>query len=74
VRIGRLEIPIGPHARSFSASPREIRATAPRVENGHVRCDRSTVLDENGAARLVVEDAYAMRLGNGGPEVQKGVP
>ena len=74
VRIGCLALPIGPHARSFSASPREICATAPRVENGHVRCDRSAVFDENGAARLVVEDAYAMRLGNGGPEVQKGVP
>jgi 3-oxoacyl-(acyl-carrier-protein) synthase/NAD(P)-dependent dehydrogenase (short-subunit alcohol dehydrogenase family)/acyl-CoA thioesterase FadM len=69
VRIGRLVLPIGPHARSFSASPREIRATTPRVENGHVWCDRSAVLDENGAARLVVEDAYATRLGNGGPEV-----
>jgi hypothetical protein len=69
VRIGRLVVPIGSHARSFSALPREIRATAPRVENGHVRCDQSVVLDENGAVRLVVEDAYAARLVNGGPEL-----
>jgi hypothetical protein len=74
VRIGRLVLPIGPHARSFSASPREIRATTPRVENGHVWCDRSAVLDENGAVGLVVEDAYATRIGNGDPEVQNGVP
>ncbi len=62
VRIGRVVVPIGPQARSFSASSREIRATAPRAENGHVRCDQSEVLDESGAARLVVEDAYATRL------------
>ncbi|MFZ5829216.1 MAG: SDR family NAD(P)-dependent oxidoreductase [Planctomycetota bacterium] len=68
VRIGRLVIPVGPEARSLSASPREIRASNPRVEKDHVLCDRSAVLDEDGVARLVVEDAYAMRLGNGGPE------
>ncbi len=67
VRIGRLVVPIGSHAKSFSASPREIRTTAPRVENGQVRWDQSQVLDENGAVRLVVEDAYATRLGNSGP-------
>ncbi len=69
VRIGRLVVPIGPHARSFSASPREIRTTVPRVENGHARWDQSVVLDEDGAARLVVENAFAARLGNGDPEV-----
>jgi hypothetical protein len=74
MRIGRLVAPIGPHARSLSASPREIRTSAPRVENDHVRWDQSEVLDESGAVRLVVEGAYGMRLGNGSPEVQKGVP
>ena len=62
MRIRRVVVPIGPHATTFSTSSREIRATAPRVVNGHVCCDRSEVLDENGAARLVVEEAYATRL------------
>ena len=68
-RIGRLVVPIGPHARSFSASPREIRTSAPIIKNGHVRWDHTEVLDESGAVRLVVEGAHGMRLGNGGLEV-----
>ena len=62
VRIGRLVVPVGSQARSFSASPREIRTTAPKIENGYVRWDQSAVLDENGVAVLLVEDAYASRL------------
>ena len=69
VRIGRLVVPVGSQARLFSASPREIRTSAPRVENSYVRWDQSEVFDENGAAKLVVEDAYATRLENGGSEV-----
>ena len=62
VRIGRLIVPIGPEAKSFSALPREIRTSAPRVENGHAYWDRTEALDESGAVRLVVEDAFAARL------------
>jgi len=32
------------------------------------------VLDENGVAKLVVEDAFATRLENGAPEVRRGLP
>jgi hypothetical protein len=74
VRIGRLMVPVGSQARSFSASPWEIGSSAPRVENGWVRWDQTEVRDENGVVRLVVEDAFARRLGNGGPEVQRGLP
>ncbi len=73
-RIGRLVVPIGPQARSFSASPREIRTSAPIVRNGHVRWDYTEVLDESGAVRLVVEAAHALRLGNGSLEVSNGTP
>jgi hypothetical protein len=67
-RTGCLVVPIGPYARSFAASPREIRTSNPIVENGHVYCDQSVVLDDDGVARLVVEGAYGTRLGNGGLE------
>ena len=62
VRIGRLIAPIGPQAKSFAMSPHEIRTTAPIVENGQMHSDRTEALDESGAAKLVVEDAYAMRI------------
>lgn len=62
VRIGHLVIPVGPRARSFSESTREIRSTAPRVEENHASWARSEVFDDDGVAGLVVEDAYASRL------------
>ena len=71
VRMGRILVPVGPRASSFSAAPREIRATTPRVENGRVLCDRSEVLDESGFSRIVVADALATPLGNSGLESRK---
>lgn len=62
LRIGRLVAPVGAHAQAFSTLPREIRTTAPRLENGHVRWDRTEALDESGTPRLIVDDAFATRL------------
>ena len=62
VRIGRLVLPVGMNANACKTSDLEIRASTPRVENGNVRWDRTEVLNDIGALKLVVEDAFAARL------------
>ncbi len=62
VRIERLVLPVGVNANESSASAWEIHTSAPRLESGRIRWDRTEVLDETGALKLIVENAYAMRL------------
>ena len=62
VHIGRLIAPIEMNAGASLASTWEIRTTSPRVENGNIRWDRTEVLNEIGALKLVVEDAFATPL------------
>ena len=62
VRIGRVTTPVGPHAAENQMTNWEIRATAPRFEDGKVRWQRTEVLNELGGLRLVVENAFAAPL------------
>ena len=62
VRIGRLTTPVGPSASDCLKSDWEIRTTAPRLENGRVRWDRTEVCNALGGLKLVVEDACASPL------------
>jgi len=62
VHIGRLVLPIRKSAIACSASDWEIRATAPRAENGKVRWDRTEVANDVGTVKIIVEDACATRL------------
>jgi hypothetical protein len=62
VRIRRLVIPVGVNASSSSASGWEIHTTAPKVEDGDVRWDRTEVVDQVGSLKLIVEDTFAIRI------------
>lgn len=61
-RIGRLVVPMGAATKEFSQLPHEIRTTAPVVENGHVRWERTEALGERGDLHLVLDNALATRL------------
>jgi malonyl CoA-acyl carrier protein transacylase/NAD(P)-dependent dehydrogenase (short-subunit alcohol dehydrogenase family)/acyl-CoA thioesterase FadM len=62
VRIDRVVVPVGGHAKSFASAPRDLRTSAPRVVDGQVSWDRVEVVDDIGKARLVIDGAHAQRL------------
>jgi len=62
VRIDRVVVPVGGHAKSLASAPRDLRTSAPRVTDGQVSWDRVEVLDDVGAPRLVIDGAHAQRL------------
>ena len=62
VRIGRLVAPLGAITNSGANEKWEIRATAPRVENGCVHSDRTEAFNESGSLKVIVEDAFATPL------------
>lgn len=62
VHIDRLVVPVGMSASSDLASGWQIRTTAPRVQDGNVRWDRTEVLSRSGAVKMLVTDTFAMRL------------
>jgi hypothetical protein len=62
VRMGRLVLPLFTEARTTSRPDWEIRTTAPRVENGQVRWDRTEAFSDMGGSGLVVEDSLAAKL------------
>ncbi len=63
VRIGRMVIPVVSHEGLTAARDWEIHSTPPRLQDGGVHWDRTEVLDRDGVPRLVVENAYAKRIG-----------
>lgn len=62
VRMGRLVLPLFAEARTAEPPDWEIRTSAPRVENGQVRWDRTEAFSDAGGSRLVVEDSLAAKL------------
>ncbi len=62
VRMGRLVLPLFTEARTTSRPDWEIRTSAPRLEDGQVRWDRTEAFSDGGGSGLVVEDSLAAKL------------
>ncbi len=62
IQIGRLVMPLGMTANASSASGWEIRTSAPIIQNRDICMERTEVLDEIGAVKMLVENTFATRM------------